>query len=355
MPLMTISNFGYGAVQAARRSGNRIRPDAFRVGTAAGYLPFGSMTALNGLEFYDGPITECYLLNNDTAVFVCIVPNDSQEATAGELGVYLGDDMFALGVLAEPYRKTNSFYLRLLGFVQVDGIGEALDTNYPAPSPLPKVLNYGMVGTPDEARHETYAVMDGHKISSIAGSNKGPSLVVKSSTIDNEASWLGVNAACAYSGMPLAAPSNSGGATNFVLSFNATAADLSYAYIASGPGVGQMRNLSFDAITGVYSATPVFSPMPTVESVIEVWGSVGIGAGRKSNSCAVPIVWDDDDAGTALPVPEALCQTPSSQTRVKGTAEATTSKVKARGVVNTLLAGAAEIAAPTVSLSLIHI
>lgn len=351
MPLMTISNPGYAAIQAARRSGVRIQPGTFKVGTAAGYRPFASMTALNGLEFYDGPVTECYLLNNDTAVFVCIVPNDSEEATAGEIAVCLGDDIFALGVLAEPYRKTTNFYLRLLAFVQADGIGEALDTNYAAPSPLPKVVGYDMVGTPDEARHETYAVLDGHKVSAITDSTKGPSLVVKSSTVDNEATWLGVNSACAYSGKPLAAPANSGSPlkTNFLLSFNATAADLSFAHIVSGPGIGQMRGVAFDPVTSVYSASPVFSPMPTVDSVIEIWGAVGIGAGRKNNSCTAAIVWDEDDAGTPLTVPAALCQTPGSTTRVKSTADATTSKVKAREAVNTLLAGAAEIAAPTVS------
>lgn len=110
-----------------------------------------------------------------------------------------------------------------------------------------------------------------------------------------------------------------------------------------------MRSVSFDPVSSLYSATPPFSPMPTIDSVIEVWGAVGIGAGRKNNSCNAPIVWDDDDAGTPLPVPAALCQTPGTQARVKSTAEATTSKVKARTTVNTLLAGAAEIAAPTVS------
>lgn len=351
MPLMTISNTGYAAIQSARRSGIRVRPGEFSVGTASGYRPFASMTALNGLVFHEGPVTECYLLNNDTAVFVCIIPNDSVEATAGELGIYLGNDLFALGVLGEPYRKTQNFYLRLLAFVQADGIGEALDTNYSAPSPLPKVVGYDMVGTPDAARHETYAVLDGHTVSSISGSRKGPSIVVKSSTVDNEATWLGINSACAYSGTPLTAPVNTGlpAHTDFVLSFNATAADLSYAHIVSGPGVGQMRSVSFDPVSSLYSATPPFSPMPTIDSMIEVWGAVGIGAGRKNNSCNAPIVWDDDDAGTPLPVPAALCQTPGTQARVKSTAEATTSKVKARTTVNTLLAGAAEIAAPTVS------
>lgn len=310
MPHMTITEGGYKAVQAARRSGTRIQPDTFQVGTSNSAPPFASDNGLNGVDWYEGAISECHVLNNDTAIFVCVVPSDSPEAVAGELCLFLSGEAFAVGVLEKAYQKTGSFYLRLMAFVQADGIGEAINHNYATGSPLPKFGAYELVGTPDEAGHETLGVLDGHTSS---GAERGPSLIVKSSLIDSEARWMSVNGAPVFKGLPSVPPSG----TNLVLPYNAAGNDLVFVQIVGGEGVGQIRSVTYSSVSGEYTVGRAWDTAPNEESEFELWANVGTGAGRKNNSCTYPPVFDEDDAIGALVPPPELCQPQAPTPRTK--------------------------------------
>lgn len=100
-----ITQAGYQAASTASPQGPHINITGFRVGSGYGYQPNSNTdTALHGATLYSGIPTSYAIYSHDTTQFICELPAEAGPFEFGEIGLYMGDTLFALA--AFPTRRT---------------------------------------------------------------------------------------------------------------------------------------------------------------------------------------------------------------------------------------------------------
>lgn len=100
-----ITKAGYLAASTASPTGPHINITKFRVGSGYNYTPNSDTdTALHGATLYEGIPTAYAIYSEDTTQFICELPAEAGPFEFGEIGLYMGDVLFALA--AFPTRRT---------------------------------------------------------------------------------------------------------------------------------------------------------------------------------------------------------------------------------------------------------
>lgn len=285
MLYMTITDKGYAAVQNIVLTGAApsVQPLTFKFieGNDRPFI-FSDVTSVSGTVGYSGYVDSSHVLGNDKVVFTCYAPPDSISPVGLEINriaIYLGADLFAVGSLIPVYKVNESQGLKVQCLVQSRDIGIAVTTNYIGSSCISKTNDYQSLSMPDLENKPVLAVLKGH---SSSATEKGPSLVVKSSLVDLSSRWLMVNGTLVYYGTIETLTSS----TFKTPDFSPVGYDLAYAQVSQGTGVGQHRSVTYNALTKTYTVTPAFTTTPDLSSFIELWAGTGSCAGYSNLDCS---------------------------------------------------------------------
>lgn len=99
-----VTQAGLAAASVASPTGPHVNITKFRVGSAYNYQPTSSDNALRGATLYEGVVTSYAIYSEDTTQFICELPAEAGPFEYGEIGLYMGETLFALA--AFPTRRT---------------------------------------------------------------------------------------------------------------------------------------------------------------------------------------------------------------------------------------------------------
>lgn len=106
MPQTVITNVGMNAAVAVMESGFKIKVATFKLGSAYGYTPAATDTALHGSTVYTAAVTEIIQTGDKEVTFKVVLGSNIGPFQFGEIGLYLASgQLFALVALENLHSK----------------------------------------------------------------------------------------------------------------------------------------------------------------------------------------------------------------------------------------------------------
>jgi hypothetical protein len=124
-PLMLITNVGLDAASTALPEGPYIHIIEFQIGSAYGYTPDRSQTAIQGNLLYQAAPTTYESIGNNTLNIICEIPPEAGPWEFGEVAIFAADSnnnpyLFAIAVFAAPQTKFSSLGTNVVSSYQLN-------------------------------------------------------------------------------------------------------------------------------------------------------------------------------------------------------------------------------------------
>jgi hypothetical protein len=122
---MLITNVGLDAASTALPEGPYIHIIEFQIGSAYGYTPDRSQTAIQGNLLYQAAPTSYESIGNNTLNIICEIPPEAGPWEFGEVAIFAADSnnnpyLFAIAVFAAPQTKFSSLGTNVVSSYQLN-------------------------------------------------------------------------------------------------------------------------------------------------------------------------------------------------------------------------------------------